>query len=43
MTESMIQKICPSCMIELEQNGGAIDPEQLSIVTDSSSCDYHNA
>jgi len=37
-----IQNICPSCFIQLEQNGGAIDPDQLSIVTDHSACDFDN-
>lgn len=40
MIENSIQKICPSCMITLQANGDAVDPDQLSIVTDHDDCDF---
>lgn len=43
MTESMIQKICISCMDELNDNGGPVNEDELSLVTDEVECDYHNA
>jgi len=40
---SDIQKICPSCMDELNNSGGPVDEDALSLVTDEVECDYHNA
>jgi hypothetical protein len=40
MTASMIQKICPSCMDELNNNGGPVDLDALSLVTDEAICDF---
>jgi hypothetical protein len=35
-----IQAICTSCYIELIENGDAVDPDAISIVTDQDACEF---